>query len=100
VRPHSRYEVERSAAYQRHEARLVLRGGRRVLSRLEHWEMKTSTRPILRDELLQRLRERLVEMLKAKVNWRATRVGFGDVHAAAHAASEIAKLLAALRRAA
>lgn len=56
-RPHSRYEMMR----RRRSARRLIRRGRYV----PRW----STRPILRQQLLDELYERMVEMLHEKFKW-------------------------------
>jgi hypothetical protein len=63
VRPHSRYEMRRSRAYQRRALRRTLKGS------TAFFEAKTSTRPILRQELLDRLAERYVELLSERLQW-------------------------------
>jgi hypothetical protein len=63
VRPHSRYEMRRSRAYQRRALRRTLKGS------TAPFQMKTSTRPILRQELLDRLAERYVELLSERLRW-------------------------------
>src|SRR5215475_9907923 len=73
VRPHSLYETERSARYQRREGgriiRLAARGSRRAGPVFRAFEPKTSTRPILRTELEYRLMERMREMIQEKLTW-------------------------------
>ena len=56
-RPHSRYEMMR----RRRSARRLIRRGRYV----PRW----STRPILRQQLLDELYERIVKMLHEKFKW-------------------------------
>jgi len=64
IRPHSLFEVKRSAAYQRRMGRRVARGGRRAMVWFTRWEVLRSMRPILRPEMLERLSEIVSEKLK------------------------------------
>jgi hypothetical protein len=58
IRPHSRYEM----GHRRRAARRLIRKGRYV----PRW----STRPILRDVLLERLQNRLDILVEAKLTWK------------------------------
>jgi hypothetical protein len=69
LRPHSVYEMKRSALYQRHMARRVVRGGRRAMRVFTHWESLTSTRAILRAEMETRLVDRMRQLLREKIRW-------------------------------
>ena len=75
VRPHSLYEVERSARYQ-HASGLYARRlakrlakAKRRLRVIKTFQPKTSTRPYLRPELEAELIERMATMLKEKIKW-------------------------------
>jgi hypothetical protein len=68
IRPHSRYETERSERVQRRIARRLKRAaakGRTIVAP----RLRTSTRPILREELHQRFVERLGAAFKETVTW-------------------------------
>jgi hypothetical protein len=58
IRPHSRYEMTRSR-----------RAASRLRRRRKPPRPKTSTRPILREELDAQLQKRLVEALHQKIHW-------------------------------
>jgi hypothetical protein len=73
IRPHSLFEVKRSAAYQRRGARklirLTKRPSRKAAAAFRLIQQRISAREILRAEMLERLVERLGEMLTEKINW-------------------------------
>jgi hypothetical protein len=73
VRPHSLFEVKRSQAYQRRGAlkliRLTKRPSRRAAAAFRLIQARTSARAILRQEMLERLVERLGEMVAEKLKW-------------------------------
>jgi hypothetical protein len=74
IRPHSLYEVKRSAAYQRAMGRVSGRvysgrASRRTVARYISWEPHTSMRPILRSTLEQELVEQMVQALQDKLKW-------------------------------
>jgi hypothetical protein len=69
VRPHSIYEMKRSGRYQTRTARRVSRGGKKAFAAFQRWRIRTSTRAILRPELLARLHERVAEMAMEKLRW-------------------------------
>jgi len=85
IRPHSLYEMRRSAAYERRYARALPRyeafiasGKKRrrkakYITAVEVHQEKWSTRPILRDELYNELMQRLSPMLVRKLGWHTTR---------------------------
>ena len=56
IRPHSKYEVERSVQAQ-------------ARARRRHQVVARSTRPILRDELLQKLQQRMEALAAEKIHW-------------------------------
>jgi hypothetical protein len=68
VRPHSRYEVNRSRKAQRRIVRRLRRKGG-LLSLPVQPKQPWSTRPILRAELLARLHERMGEALRRELQW-------------------------------
>jgi hypothetical protein len=65
VRPHSRYEVNRSRMTQR---RIARRARRKAVA--AHPQGRTSTRPILRAELLVSFNKRLSEAMHDKLQWK------------------------------
>lgn len=70
VRPHSRYEVIRSERTQRRIARRIKKG----LPNLTPFQVHTSMRPILREELIDTLSQRLNDAASEKLVWKhATR---------------------------
>jgi hypothetical protein len=77
IRPHSLYEMERAALQQRRikRVRLAIGAGKRVRAkslralRYVHY----STRPILREEMLAVLDERMHRMLIEKITWKNTK---------------------------
>ena len=69
IRPHSLYEMKQSVRYQRKEARLVSRGTRRSFYHLAHWQVKTSTRPILRKAEEDVLVQRMNDLMRDKLVW-------------------------------
>jgi hypothetical protein len=64
IRPHSRYEVQRSRMAQRRIARRSKRAG--YVPEQRRW----STRPILREELYNRLIERMSRVFSDKLKWK------------------------------
>jgi hypothetical protein len=69
VRPHSRFEMLASRRYQRRQLRRVSTGTKRAAAAFMAWQAKHSTRPILRAELLDQLRERMIELVQSKLKW-------------------------------
>jgi hypothetical protein len=77
IRPHSLFEMKRSVRYQRTRgrrlARLLGRGTSRAFLKAQglfhSFQPSMSQREILRAEMLERLTERLAEMLKEKLRW-------------------------------
>jgi hypothetical protein len=99
VRPHSLYEMERSAAASHRFRRATIRyekflasGKKRRKRKPRYVAIATSgyrrwsTRPILRSTMLAKLRDRLDDMLNAKLRWELSR----GRAAAAHARDEAA----------
>jgi hypothetical protein len=68
VRPHSRFEVNRSRKSQRRIVRRVRRRGE-LLTLVAQQTRPTSTRPILRAELLVKLHERMGQAMREKLQW-------------------------------
>lgn len=72
-RPHSWKQMKRSGRYQRRGQRAVLRLAARPSLKAAHavgrFQALTSTLPILREELVEKLGERLVEMAKEQLQW-------------------------------
>jgi hypothetical protein len=66
VRPHSRYEVNRSRMAQR---RIARRAKRKRPVKFAG-ELRTSSRPILRAELLVSFHERLTKAFHEKLQWK------------------------------
>src|SRR5262245_34397105 len=71
IRPHSLYEVQRSARYQERQGRRLARllkakRSRKLRPVFRAFEPKTSMRPILRAGLVERLAERMIEMVSEK----------------------------------
>ena len=66
IRPHSRFEVNRSRAAQRRLARRAKRASFTGSSTYRKW----STRPILRVELLEKLVTRMNEALHKHIVWK------------------------------
>jgi hypothetical protein len=77
IRPHSLFEMKRSKRYQRTRGRRLARllGRRTKRSWLKaqaafhSFQAQTSQREILREEMLERLSERLMEMATEKIKW-------------------------------
>jgi hypothetical protein len=73
IRPHSLFEVKRSAAYQRKAGRrlirLAKRPSRKAAAAFRAFQARISARAILRQEMLERLVERLGEMVAEKIKW-------------------------------
>jgi hypothetical protein len=67
-RPHSRYETMRSQLYQRRLLRRLRRTKRRVIT--DFIQLKRSTRPILRESLIDQLRNRMVTALFETISWK------------------------------
>lgn len=79
IRPHSKFEVDRSRAYQmgqRRKQRAAARRKKPVLIAIAN--PKTSTRPILRESLLDALAARLSAALARSITWSAPIVKAGD----------------------
>jgi hypothetical protein len=70
VRPHSRYEVNRSRNAQRRIARRARKHGE-LLSLVTQPTRPRSTRPILRAELVLKLHERMSQAMREKLQWRS-----------------------------
>ena len=72
-RPHSWKQMKRSGRYQRRGQRAILRLAARPSLKTAHavgrFQALTSTLPILREELVEKLSERLLEMAKEKLQW-------------------------------
>src|SRR6516225_11007110 len=76
-RPHSWKQVRKSAAYQRRGGSLLSRalgrrtrkGYLRAMARFHAFQPLASTLPILREELIEQLGTRLVEMAKEQLKW-------------------------------
>jgi hypothetical protein len=72
-RPHAWKQVIRSRRYQRSGgrklARLVLHPSRKAAAAFGRFQSITSTLPILREELVEKLGERLLEMAKEQLKW-------------------------------
>jgi hypothetical protein len=68
VRPHSRYEVNRSRKTQRAIVRRVRRKGE-LLTLPTQPKRPWSTRPILRQTLIDRLHERMSYAMRDKIRW-------------------------------
>jgi len=73
VRPHSLYEVERSARYQckagRRLIRLMKKPSRKAAAAFRLFQARVSARAILRQEMYEKLVERLGEMAAEKLKW-------------------------------
>jgi hypothetical protein len=67
-RPHSRYETTRSQLHQRRLLRRLRRTKRRVIT--DFIQLKRSTRPILRESLIEQLRNRMVTALFETISWK------------------------------
>jgi hypothetical protein len=70
-RPHSRFETERSALYQRRLMRRVRRVGttKRFKQINDYIQLKRSSRPILRDSLVRELEDRMVTAMSETISW-------------------------------
>jgi len=68
VRPHSRYEVNRSRKAQRRIARQTKRKG--FLTSMASFYRKWSTRPILRAEMYAALGQRMTEEMHKLIVWK------------------------------
>jgi hypothetical protein len=69
VRPHSRYEVNRSRKSQRRIARRARKHGE-LLALVSQPTRPRSTRPILRAELEVKLHERMSEAFRRELQWK------------------------------
>jgi hypothetical protein len=69
VRPHSRFEMRKGKRYQRRIAKRVAKGGKKAFLTFQRWQVRTSTRAILRAGLLQQLQERVAAMVADKLKW-------------------------------
>ena len=68
VRQHSRFETEKSTRYQRRLLRRLRRAtGRRVI--VDFIQLRRSTRPVLRESLLEQLRNRMSRAMRETVSW-------------------------------
>jgi hypothetical protein len=72
-RPHSWKQVRKSVRYQRRGGRAILRLAARpslkVARAVGRFQVQTSTLPILREELIEKLGERLLEMAREQLQW-------------------------------
>lgn len=66
IRPHSRYEMARSHAYQQ---RLRKRLGRGKKGFVAPSQLRHSTRPILRESLDKQFHDRLTQLFFEKIHW-------------------------------
>jgi hypothetical protein len=67
VRPHSRYETEKSQAYQKRLLRRLRRVKRRVIT--ERIRLRFSNRPILREQLYREFIERMSRSFFDTIKW-------------------------------
>jgi hypothetical protein len=72
VRPHSRYETERSAQYQKRLLRRIRRVGKtkRFKQITDFIQLKRSSRPILRESLVQQLVNRMAQAMQETIVWK------------------------------
>jgi hypothetical protein len=69
VRPHSRYETQRSTLYQRRLLRRLRRAtGRRIIT--DYIQLKRSRRPILRESLIEQLNVRMFQAMRETISWQ------------------------------
>jgi hypothetical protein len=68
IRPHSRYEVNRSRAAQRRLTRRAKRPSYTGPTQIRHW----STRPILRSELYESLITRMTDLFGRLLVWKSS----------------------------
>jgi hypothetical protein len=70
-RPHSRFETEKSALYQRRLMRRVRRVGttKRFKQINDYIQLKRSSRPILRDSLARELEDRMATAMSETISW-------------------------------
>ena len=68
VRPHSLYEVKRSALAQRRVFRSIRKQLGKMVTYIPHF-LRWSRRPILRTELYDRLCTRMGDLLQEKIKW-------------------------------
>jgi hypothetical protein len=71
-RPHSRYETERSTQYQKRLLRKLRRVGKtkRFKQVTDFIQLKRSNRPILRESLIEQLRNNMITALFETVSWK------------------------------
>jgi hypothetical protein len=98
IRQHSLYEMQRSAAYQRSVGRMVKRHGKNFWVKLSRAQFHVSQRPILREELLTELWQRLHTMLRDHLRWRDTLSLSARLHHESEQLKEIVRRIQALRR--
>ena len=78
IRPHSKYEMLKSVKAQRKVTRVLkaMEAGKRLRRKsllvLQRYQ-KTSTRPILREEMKTVLMERMIRARDAKITWQKAR---------------------------
>jgi len=70
IRPHSRFEVERSRRYQQRLSRRLRSKHKRPSVELVAIEQRHSMRPILRESLYQRFVERMSEAMQETIVWK------------------------------
>ena len=72
-RPHSWKQMKRSGRYQRRGQRAILRlaakPSLKAARAVGRFQAQTSVLPILREELVTKLSERLIEMAKEQLKW-------------------------------
>ena len=69
IRPHSRYETQRSTLYQRRLLRRLRRAtGRRIIT--DYIQLKRSRRPILRESLIEQLNVRMFQAMRETISWQ------------------------------
>jgi hypothetical protein len=69
VRPHSLYEMEHSAMATKRIQRYLRSTSKRRRKKAPRFSAHTSTRPILRPQLLSVLQERMTALLAEKITW-------------------------------
>jgi hypothetical protein len=69
IRPHSRYEVQRSRAYQTGLRRRIRSKRKRPSEAIVAARLRRSTRPILRESLYQAFTQRLTAAFHETVSW-------------------------------
>ena len=72
VRQHSRFETERSQFYQRRLLRRLRRvgTGKRFRPVTQFIQLRRSSRPVLREELLQQLYARMARAMRETIVWK------------------------------